>query len=120
MSVHYQTHLHIGFHAPFITWPITCFIFAFLSYVQGIQVAAARVLSMLFITAYYIEPNSSGNVCLGLDDKQIADIRHSVKSTLVKQLDQNGDLFVAKVNLLTAATHYQVCFNRAYFLYLST
>lgn len=87
---------------------------------QGIQVAAARVLSMLFITAYYIEPNSSGNVCLGLDDKQIADIRHSVKSTLVKQLDQNGDLFVAKVNLLTAATHYQVCFNRVYFLYLST
>ena len=71
MSVHYQTHLHIGFHAPFITWQITCFIFAFLSYVQGIQVAAARVLSMLFITAYYIEPNSSGNVCLGLDDKQV-------------------------------------------------
>ncbi|KAJ6937083.1 hypothetical protein NC652_011680 [Populus alba x Populus x berolinensis] len=70
-------------------------------------VAAARVLSMLFITAYYIEPNSSGNVCFGLDDKQIADIRHSVKSTLVKQLDQNGDLFVATVNLLTAATHYQ-------------
>jgi len=50
----------------------------------------------------------------------IADIRHSVKSTLVKQLDQNGDLFVATVNLLTAATHYQVCFNRVYFLYLST
>ncbi|KAJ7001417.1 LOW QUALITY PROTEIN: hypothetical protein NC653_011748 [Populus alba x Populus x berolinensis] len=71
-------------------------------------VAAARVLSMLFITAYYIEPNSSGNVCFGLDDKQIADIRHSVKSTLVKQLDQNGDLFVATVNLLTAATHYQI------------
>ncbi|KAG6777946.1 hypothetical protein POTOM_017788 [Populus tomentosa] len=64
---------------------------------------------MLFITAYCIEPNSSGNVCFGLDDKQIADIRHSVKSTLVKQLDQNGDLFVATVNLLTAATHYQVC-----------
>ncbi|KAL3597453.1 hypothetical protein D5086_009090 [Populus alba] len=74
---------------------------------ESCMVAAARVLSMLFITAYYIEPNSSGNVCFGLDDKQIADIRHSVKSTLVKQLDQNGDLFVATVNLLTAATHYQ-------------
>ncbi|KAB5561421.1 hypothetical protein DKX38_006378 [Salix brachista] len=40
------------------------------------------------------------------------DIKHPVKSKLVKQMDWNGDLFVATVNLLTAAAHKQACFNR--------
>jgi hypothetical protein len=36
-------------------------------------------------------------------------MRHFVKSTLVKQLEWNEDLFVATVNLLTYAACYQVC-----------
>lgn len=36
-------------------------------------------------------------------------MRHFVKSTLVKQLEWNEDLFVATVNLLTYAARSQVC-----------
>jgi hypothetical protein len=38
---------------------------------QAVQVGAAKVLSMLFTTADYMQPYLSGNVCFGLDDKQV-------------------------------------------------
>lgn len=40
---------------------------------------------------------------------QIADLRHSVESSL--QSVEDEDLFVASVNLLTSAAHYQVCYS---------
>lgn len=39
--------------------------------IQGIQVGATRVLSMLFVIADYSQPYMSGNTCFGLGDKQV-------------------------------------------------
>lgn len=45
-----------------------------------------------------------------MDDKQIADLRHSINHILLEQSVWNEDLFVATVNLLTSAAHYQPAF----------
>ncbi|XP_011046730.1 PREDICTED: uncharacterized protein LOC105141252 isoform X1 [Populus euphratica] len=97
--------------------PVVAAAISLISYSRSpaVQVGAAKVLSMLFTTADYVQPYLSGNVCFGLDDKQIADMRHFVKSTLVKQLEWNEDLFVATVNLLTYAARYQPAYLLAIF-----
>uniref|UniRef100_A0A5B6ZZV4 Nucleoporin NUP188 n=1 Tax=Davidia involucrata TaxID=16924 RepID=A0A5B6ZZV4_DAVIN len=77
---------------------------------QTIQVGAARVLSMLFVIADYSQPYVLGNACFGLDDKQITDFRHSVKSILCEQSQWNKDLFAATFKLLTSAALYQPAF----------
>lgn len=97
--------------------PVVAAAISLISYSRSpaVQVGAAKVLSMLFTTADYMQPYLSGNVCFGLDDKQIADMRHFVKSTLVKQLEWNEDLFVATVNLLTYAARSQPAYLLAIF-----
>ncbi|KAJ6409886.1 hypothetical protein OIU84_009385 [Salix udensis] len=97
--------------------PVVAAAISLISYSRSpaVQVGAARVLSMLFTTADYMQPYLSGNVCFGLDDKQIADMRHFVKSTLVKQLEWNEDYFVAAVNLLTYAARFQPAYLLAIF-----
>ncbi|KAJ6692836.1 NUCLEOPORIN NUP188-like protein [Salix purpurea] len=97
--------------------PVVAAAISLISYSRSpaVQVGAAKVLSMLFTTADYMQPYLSGNVCFGLDDKQIADMRHFVKSTLVKQLEWNEDYFVAAVNLLTYAARFQPAYLLAIF-----
>lgn len=38
---------------------------------QGIQIAAARLLSMIFMVADYVKPMISGIACFSADDKQV-------------------------------------------------
>ncbi|KAJ6386036.1 hypothetical protein OIU77_029072 [Salix suchowensis] len=97
--------------------PVVAAAISLISYSRSpaVQVGAAKVLSMLFTTADYMQPYLSGNVCFGLDDKQIADMRHFVKSMLVKQLEWNEDYFVAAVNLLTYAARFQPAYLLAIF-----
>ncbi|EEF34096.1 conserved hypothetical protein [Ricinus communis] len=89
--------------------PVVSAVMSLISFTRNpeIQVGAAKVLSSLLNMADYLQPYFSSNMCFGLDDEQIADFRHSVKSTLLEQMDWNEDLFVAIVNLLTAAASHQ-------------
>ncbi|KAL5788807.1 hypothetical protein ACOSP7_005756 [Xanthoceras sorbifolium] len=75
---------------------------------SAIQVGATRVLSMLLTISDYAQPNLYVNACFGLEDKQIANLRTSVECML--RSVENEDLFVASVNLLTSAAHYQPAF----------
>ncbi|KAH9696842.1 hypothetical protein KPL71_023355 [Citrus sinensis] len=79
----------------------------------AVQVGATKVLSLLLTISDYSQPYFSGNACFGFDDNQIADLRHSVESSL--QSGEHEDLFVASVNLLTSAAHYQPAFLIAFF-----
>ncbi|KAJ0076745.1 hypothetical protein Patl1_36100 [Pistacia atlantica] len=87
--------------------PVVAAVTSLISYFRNpaIQVGAARVLSMLLTISDLSQLNFSANACFGLDDKQIADLRHSVDCML--QSVENEDQFVASVNLLTAAARYQ-------------
>ncbi|KAH9696845.1 hypothetical protein KPL71_023355 [Citrus sinensis] len=80
---------------------------------KAVQVGATKVLSLLLTISDYSQPYFSGNACFGFDDNQIADLRHSVESSL--QSGEHEDLFVASVNLLTSAAHYQPAFLIAFF-----
>lgn len=95
--------------------PVFAAVTSLISYFRNpaIQVGATKVLSLLLTISDYSQPYFSGNACFGLDDNQIADLRHSVESTL--QLVEDEDLFVASVNLLTSAAHYQPAFLIALF-----
>ncbi|XP_038706390.1 uncharacterized protein LOC120001936 isoform X2 [Tripterygium wilfordii] len=82
---------------------------------KPIQVGSARLLTMLLITADYAQPFLHGNACFSLDDKQIADIRYSINRILLEQSMWNEDLFLATINVLTAAARYQPAFLVAIF-----
>ncbi|GKV20984.1 hypothetical protein SLEP1_g31022 [Rubroshorea leprosula] len=97
--------------------PVVAAVISLISYFRdpAIQLGAAKVLSMLLCMADYLQPYLFGNACFGLDDKQIADLKHSVCCVLLEQVVLNEDLFVAFVNLLTSAAHYQPAFLVAIF-----
>uniref|UniRef100_A0A2P2LVR1 Uncharacterized protein LOC105141252 isoform X2 n=1 Tax=Rhizophora mucronata TaxID=61149 RepID=A0A2P2LVR1_RHIMU len=94
----------------FTTKPVSIVaaVISLISYFQdpAIQTSAARVLSMLIITDYQ-QPYLSGRMFFGLDDKQISELRGSVKCILLEQLQWNEDLFVEIINLLISAARYQ-------------
>ncbi|KAL4616065.1 hypothetical protein ACB092_07G172100 [Castanea dentata] len=92
--------------------PVVDAVTSLISYFRSpvIQVGAARVLSVLLIMADYLQQYLVGSACLRLDDKQITDLRHSISYILLKQSVCNEDLFVATVNVLTSAAHYQPAF----------
>ncbi|GLT30700.1 hypothetical protein SLA2020_054910 [Shorea laevis] len=97
--------------------PVVVAVISLISYFRdpAIQLGAAKVLSMLLCMADYLQPYLFGNACFGLDDKQIADLKHSVCCVLLEQIVLNEDLFVAFVNLLTSAARYQPAFLVAIF-----
>ncbi|KAJ8767098.1 hypothetical protein K2173_012689 [Erythroxylum novogranatense] len=97
--------------------PIVAAVLSLISYSQipEIQVAAVKVLSMLLITADYLQPYLSDKLCLGLDDKQTTELRQSLKCALLEQLEWKEDLFVATMNLLISAARYQPAFLVAIF-----
>ncbi|XP_062082237.1 uncharacterized protein LOC133788686 isoform X2 [Humulus lupulus] len=80
----------------------------------AIQIGATKVLSMLLMTADFLPPYFSAS-SFGLDDKQVADLKDSVSFILLEQSEENEDLFVATVNLFTAAARYQPAFFIAVF-----
>ncbi|XP_065865698.1 uncharacterized protein [Euphorbia lathyris] len=90
------------------TIPVVAAVISLMSYSNNsaIQVGAAKVLSSLLIMADYLHPMSS-NVCFSLDDKQIADLKHTVKITLSEEMDWNEDWFITIINLLTSAARHQ-------------
>ncbi|XP_058098868.1 uncharacterized protein LOC131243494 isoform X2 [Magnolia sinica] len=75
-----------------------------------IQVAAARVLSMLCIIAEKAQSYSYGDVCLVSDDSQIRDLTTSISQILSEETIRKNDLLVAVLALLTSAAHYQPAF----------
>ncbi|KAL9414647.1 hypothetical protein AB3S75_043000 [Citrus x aurantiifolia] len=95
--------------------PVFAAVTSLISYFRNpaILVGATKVLSLLLTISDYSQPYFFGNACFGFDDNQIADLRHSVESSL--QSGEHEDLFVASVNLLTSAAHYQPAFLIAFF-----
>ncbi|GAB2267934.1 hypothetical protein Dimus_002910, partial [Dionaea muscipula] len=73
----------------------------------AIQVAAARVLSMVFVVADRSGQLLSGNAIFGLVHKQVLQLRHSLENSIHEQSMGNEDLFVATVKVLTTAAHCQ-------------
>ncbi|KAA8536011.1 hypothetical protein F0562_028489 [Nyssa sinensis] len=92
--------------------PVAYAVISLISFFRNptIQVGAARVLSMLFVIADFLQPYVPLNACFGLDDKQITDFRHSVISILCEHSQWNEDLFVAIFKSLTSAALYQPAF----------
>ncbi|GFY83690.1 nucleoporin [Actinidia rufa] len=89
--------------------PLVTALISLMSYFRKptIQVGAAKVLSLLFVLADCSQTYVLGNACFGLDEKQMTYLRHSLNSILREQSPSNDDLFVATLQLLTSATHYQ-------------
>ncbi|XP_048128814.1 uncharacterized protein LOC115735783 isoform X2 [Rhodamnia argentea] len=79
--------------------PVTAAVMSLISYLRnsGIQIAAARLLSMIFVVADDVKPMISGITCFSVDDKQ-------------EKAPRNEDLFLAIVNLLTSAARFQPSF----------
>ncbi|XP_068319401.1 uncharacterized protein [Pyrus communis] len=92
-------------------FPVVAALVSLISYFRnpGIQVGAARVLSLFMMMADFMQPYLFGS-SFGLDDKQIGELRHSISYILLEQSELNEDLFVAAVNLLTSAACYQPAF----------
>ncbi|XP_050146122.1 uncharacterized protein LOC126621628 isoform X1 [Malus sylvestris] len=92
-------------------FPVVAALVSLISYFRnpGIQVGAARVLSLFLMMADFMQPYLFGS-SFGLDDKQIGELRHSISYILLEQSELNEDLFVAAVNLLTSAARYQPAF----------
>ncbi|XP_057475806.1 uncharacterized protein LOC130763817 [Actinidia eriantha] len=92
--------------------PLVTALISLMSYFRKptIQVGAAKVLSLLFVLADCSQTYVLGNACFGLDEKQMTYLRHSLNSILREQSPSNDDLFVATLQLLTSATHYQPAF----------
>ncbi|XP_071723037.1 uncharacterized protein [Rutidosis leptorrhynchoides] len=97
--------------------PVFVAVASFVSYFRdsAIQVAAAKVLSMLLTIADFSQPYSFGNGCFGLDDKQIADLGRSINCILLERSVWNESLLVAVFHLLTSAASYQPAFVFALF-----
>lgn len=92
--------------------PVTAAVMSLISYFRnyGIQIAAARLLSMIFMVADNVKPMISGIACFSVDDKQMIELRHAIDSILQDKALRNEDLFLAIVNLLTSAARFQPAF----------
>ncbi|KAJ7978575.1 Nucleoporin like [Quillaja saponaria] len=97
--------------------PVVTAVISLISYFRdpAIQVGAGRVISMLFTVAGYQEQYLFGNTCFALDDKQIMNLRCSVRYILLEQSARHEDLVAAMVNLLTSAARFQPAFLVAIF-----
>ncbi|KVH88159.1 hypothetical protein Ccrd_024450 [Cynara cardunculus var. scolymus] len=92
--------------------PVVTAIISLISFFRNpkIQVGAVTALSMLLLTADDLQPYMSGNACLGLDDKQIADFRNSIIMIISEQSPSNEDLIVSMFKMLASAAYYQPAF----------
>ncbi|KAG9442579.1 hypothetical protein H6P81_018433 [Aristolochia fimbriata] len=76
----------------------------------AIQVAAAKVLSILCIIAGKVQPYSLGNISFVSDEMQIKELTSSVQIILFDGSVINEDCSVAVLKLLTSAALYQPAF----------
>ncbi|KAL2254846.1 UNVERIFIED_CONTAM: hypothetical protein Sindi_0279300 [Sesamum indicum] len=74
-----------------------------------IQIGAARLLSVLFISDIS-QSYTYSNATLCLDDKQLANFRKSICNTLREQSPWNEDLILATLKLLTSVARNQPAF----------
>ncbi|GAY66978.1 hypothetical protein CUMW_253090, partial [Citrus unshiu] len=75
--------------------------------IEGLELAIGSALDILYTML------SKFSKAVQVGATKIADLRHSVESSL--QSGEHEDLFVASVNLLTSAAHYQPAFLIAFF-----
>ncbi|XP_010555238.1 PREDICTED: uncharacterized protein LOC104824773 isoform X2 [Tarenaya hassleriana] len=92
--------------------PVVAAVTSLISYFRNpvIQVGAAKILSRLFTMAESSQLYPMSNACFGLDDKQIMDLKSSIRRILLDLSDQNEDLVVTMMKLLTVAARYQPAF----------
>ncbi|MQL93816.1 hypothetical protein Taro_026468 [Colocasia esculenta] len=76
---------------------------------QAVQVAAARLLSMLCFVSARVQPYSSENAFSVLDDLQLKDLSSSINEILMDEDGKNEELLISVINLLVSAAHFQVC-----------
>ncbi|XP_068639968.1 uncharacterized protein [Aristolochia californica] len=76
----------------------------------AIQVAAAKVLSILCIIAGKVQPYSQGNISFVSDEMQIKDLNSSIQIILCDGTVTNEDRSVSVLKLLTSAALYQPAF----------
>ncbi|KAK1321644.1 hypothetical protein QJS10_CPA03g02212 [Acorus calamus] len=75
-----------------------------------IQIAAAKVLSVLCNTAAKVQPYLTDSICLVSEDLQIRSLSASVHGILDVEATRNEDLFVAVIEMLTSVALYQPAF----------
>ncbi|KAF8013563.1 hypothetical protein BT93_I1419 [Corymbia citriodora subsp. variegata] len=92
--------------------PVTAAVMSLISYFRnsGIQIAAASLLSKIFMVADHVKPMVSGIACFSVDDKQMMELRHAMDCILQEKALRNEDLFLAIVNVLTSAARFQPAF----------
>uniref|UniRef100_A0A1D1YTL0 Nucleoporin NUP188 n=1 Tax=Anthurium amnicola TaxID=1678845 RepID=A0A1D1YTL0_9ARAE len=76
----------------------------------AIQVAAARVLSMLCFVSAWAQPYSSENAFSVLDEMQIKELSCSIYEILIDEEMKSEDLLISVVNLLVSAARFQPAF----------
>eukprot|EP00268_Persea_americana_P036026 TRINITY_DN35516_c0_g1_i1.p1 TRINITY_DN35516_c0_g1~~TRINITY_DN35516_c0_g1_i1.p1 ORF type:complete len:2020 (+),score=353.46 TRINITY_DN35516_c0_g1_i1:707-6061(+) len=74
---------------------------------SAIQVAAARVFSMLCSVAEKAQPYSFGGACLVSDDIQVRSLNASICDIIYIETERKEDLFLAIVQILTSAACHQ-------------
>ncbi|WJX51140.1 hypothetical protein P8452_37363 [Trifolium repens] len=92
--------------------PVVTSAISLISYFRDpvIQLGAVRFISTLFATTDCVQSFSCETTYFAPDNQEIINLRHSMSYMLQEKLESNEDLFVATVNLLTSAAHYQPSF----------
>ncbi|KAL4585015.1 hypothetical protein LXL04_009628 [Taraxacum kok-saghyz] len=92
--------------------PVVTAIISLISFFRNpnIQLGAVTALSSLLLTADDSQPYMSGNVCFGLDEKQIADFRNSIVMIISDESFVNEDLIANTFKMLASAAYYQPAF----------
>ncbi|XP_031130365.1 uncharacterized protein LOC116032104 [Ipomoea triloba] len=75
-----------------------------------IQLAAARLLSVLFLVGDDSSSCAFGNAYFGLDEKQIHNFKNAICSILSEQAGSSDDLIVATFQMLSSAANHQASF----------
>ncbi|ERN13437.1 hypothetical protein AMTR_s00041p00195800 [Amborella trichopoda] len=97
--------------------PVVTAVMSLISFFRNleIQVAATRVLSGLCFIAQKAHPYSIGILSFVSDDREVNDLNAAICYILSEERPRSEDLFIATMNLLTSAAHYQPAFLFALF-----
>ncbi|CAH9056682.1 unnamed protein product [Cuscuta europaea] len=92
--------------------PVITAVISFMSFFTNhkIQLAAARLLSVLFLAGDDSNSCAFGNAYFGLDEMQIHNFKNAICSILCEQTDANDDIIVATFKMLTSAATNQASF----------
>ncbi|CAH9113172.1 unnamed protein product [Cuscuta europaea] len=92
--------------------PVITAVISFMSFFTNhkIQLAAARLLSVLFFVGDDSNSCAFGNAYFGLDEMQIHNFKNAICSILCEQTDANDDIIVATFKMLTSAATNQASF----------